>query len=144
MRVVVQKCLQASVIIDNKVYNKIDKGFMLLVGFTEGDNSSKIDWMINKISNLRVFEDDNKVMNLSIKDVKGEILSISQFTLYGDATKGNRPSYTKALKGDIAIKLYDEFNMKMKKIIPTFPGIFGSDMKVSLINLGPTTIILDK
>ena len=144
MRVVVQKCLRASVTIDNKIYNKINNGYMLLVAFTQGDDASKIDWMINKITHLRIFEDVNNVMNLSILDVKGEILSISQFTLYGDATNGNRPSYTKALNGTEAIHLYEEFNNKMNSYVPTKTGIFGADMKVELINNGPTTIILEK
>lgn len=144
MRVVVQKCLKASVTIDTKIYNEIEKGYMLLVAFTQEDNSNKIDWMVNKITNLRIFEDQNNVMNLSILDVKGEVLSISQFTLYGDATNGNRPSYSKALNGAEAINLYEEFNNKLNKLIPTKTGIFGSDMKVELINNGPTTIILEK
>lgn len=144
MRVVVQKCLKASVTIDNKVYNEINNGYMLLVAFTQGDDAIKINWMINKITHLRIFEDVNNVMNLSILDVKGEILSISQFTLYGDATNGNRPSYTKALNGTEAIHLYEEFNNKMNSYIPTKTGIFGADMKVELINNGPTTIILEK
>ena len=144
MRVVVQKCLKASVTIDTKIYNEIEKGYMLLVAFTQEDNSNKIDWMVNKITNLRIFEDQNNVMNLSILDVKGEVLSISQFTLYGDATNGNRPSYSKALNGAEAINLYEEFNNKLNKLVPTKTGIFGSDMKVELINNGPTTIILEK
>ena len=144
MRVVVQKCLKASVTIDTKIYNEIEKGYMLLVAFTQEDNSNKIDWMVNKITNLRIFEDQNNVMNLSILDVKGAVLSISQFTLYGDATNGNRPSYSKALNGAEAINLYEEFNNKLNKLIPTKTGIFGSDMKVELINNGPTTIILEK
>ena len=144
MRVVVQKCLKASVTIDTKIYNEIEKGYMLLVAFTQEDNSNKIDWMVNKITNLRIFEDQNNVMNLSILDVKGEVLSISQFTLYGDATNGNRPSYSKALNGAEAINLYEEFNNKLNKLVPTKTGIFGSNMKVELINNGPTTIILEK
>ncbi len=144
MRVVVQKCLKASVTIDTKIYNEIEKGYMLLVAFTQEDNSNKIDWMVNKITNLRIFEDQNNVMNLSILDVKGAVLSISQFTLYGDATNGNRPSYSKALNGAEAINLYEEFNNKLNKLVPTKTGIFGSDMKVELINNGPTTIILEK
>ena len=144
MIVVVQKCLKASVTIDTKIYNEIEKGYMLLVAFTQEDNSNKIDWMVNKITNLRIFEDQNNVMNLSILDVKGEVLSISQFTLYGDATNGNRPSYSKALNGAEAINLYEEFNNKLNKLVPTKTGIFGSNMKVELINNGPTTIILEK
>lgn len=145
MRVIVQKCLEASVTVDGNLINKIGKGLSLLVGFTEGDNASDIDYMVKKITNLRIFEDENDVMNLSILDIPGpkEILSISQFTLYADTKKGNRPSYINALKGEEAIKLYELFNQKLNEIIPTKPGIFGADMKVMTINDGPTTILLD-
>ena len=143
MKVVIQKVLSSSVSIDNKVYNSIDKGLMVLVGFTEGDNSNDIDYMVRKIVNLRIFEDENNVMNRSVLDVSGSILSISQFTLYGDTRKGNRPSYINALNGELSIKLYDEFNEKLNEFVPTKTGVFGADMKVSLINDGPTTIIID-
>ena len=144
MRVVVQKVINASVSVDNKDINSINKGLMLLVGFTQTDTIDTLKWMANKILNLRIFEDDNDVMNLSIKDVKGSILSISQFTLYGDATKGNRPSYINALSGDLAEPLYHEFNKLLNNEIETKEGIFGADMKISLINDGPTTILLEK
>ena len=143
MRVVVQKVLSSSVSIDGKVYNSIDKGLMILVGFTQGDDSSDIDYLVKKVANLRIFEDENNIMNKSVLDVSGSILSISQFTLYGDARKGNRPSYINALNGELATKLYDEFNQKLNKLVPTKTGIFGADMKVSLVNDGPTTIIID-
>ena len=143
MKVVIQRVSDASVTIDNKVYNSINNGFMVLVGFTEGDNSSDIDYIVKKIVNLRVFDDENGVMNKSILDTNGTILSISQFTLYADTRKGNRPSYIDALKGELSTKLYDEFNEKLNKIVPTKTGIFGADMKVSLINDGPVTIIID-
>ena len=143
MRCVIQRVKTASVEIDNKIYNSIDNGFMVLVGFTEGDNSSDIDYMVKKIVNLRVFDDENGIMNKSIIDVGGNILSISQFTLYADTRKGNRPSYIKALKGELSTKLYDEFNSKLNELVETKTGIFGADMKVSLINDGPTTIIID-
>lgn len=145
MRVIVQKCLEASVTVDGNLINKIGKGLSLLVGFTQGDNASDIDYMVKKITNLRIFEDENDVMNLSILDIPGskEILSISQFTLYADTKKGNRPSYMSALKGEEAIKLYELFNQKLNEIIPTRSGIFGADMKVMTINDGPTTILLD-
>ena len=143
MRCVIQRVKTASVEIDNKIYNSIDNGFMVLVGFTEGDNSSDIDYMVKKIVNLRVFDDENGIMNKSIIDVGGSILSISQFTLYADTRKGNRPSYIKALKGELSTKLYDEFNSKLNELVETKTGIFGADMKVSLINDGPTTIIID-
>ncbi len=143
MRVVIQRVSDASVTIDNKVYNSINNGFMVLVGFTEGDNSLDIDYIVKKIVNLRIFDDENGVMNKSILDTNGTILSISQFTLYANTKKGNRPSYIDALKGELSTKLYDEFNKKLNEIVPTKTGIFGADMKVSLINDGPVTIIID-
>ncbi len=145
MRVVVQKCLEASVTVDGKLVNKIGRGLSLLVGFTQGDTERDIDYMVKKITNLRIFEDENDVMNLSILDIEGnkEILSISQFTLYANTQKGNRPSYIEALKGEESIKLYELFNQKLNEIIPTKTGIFGADMKVMTINDGPTTILLD-
>ena len=144
MKVVVQRSKKSSVTIDGKVHGEIDKGLVLLVSFTEGDSSYEIDWMINKILNLRIFDDDNGIMNKSILDIHGSILSISQFTLYGDASKGNRPSYIKALGGDKAKLLYDEFNTKLSDKIEVKTGIFGSDMKVNILNDGPVTIILEK
>ena len=113
MRVLVQRSKKSSVTINNKVVGKIDKGLVLLVGFTEGDTSREIDYMIKKVLNLRIFDDENGVMNKSILDVGGSILSISQFTLYADTKKGNRPSYIKALNGEKATKLYDKFNEKL-------------------------------
>ena len=143
MKVVVQRVKSSSVTIDNKLYNSINKGLMVLVGFTEGDNTSDIDYIVKKIVNLRIFDDESGIMNKSILDIKGSILSISQFTLYADTKKGNRPSYINALNGNIATKLYDEFNNKLKNFVNTKTGIFGSDMQVSLINDGPVTIIID-
>lgn len=143
MKVIVQRVKSSSVTIDNKLYNSIDKGLMVLVGFTEGDNTSDIDYIVKKIVNLRIFDDESGVMNKSIIDIEGSILSISQFTLYADTKKGNRPSYINALNGSIATKLYDEFNNKLKNFVNTKTGIFGSDMQVSLINDGPVTIIID-
>ena len=145
MRVVVQRCTEASVTVDNKIVGKIDKGMMLLVGFTEGDDSKIIDYMVDKVINLRIFDDEAGVMNKSLIDTHGSILSVSQFTLYADATKGRRPSYVKALSGDRAIGLYNEFNEKLKKQnIHIETGIFGAEMKVALINDGPITILLEK
>lgn len=144
MKIVVQKAKNASVSVNNKIINKIDNGLVLLVGFTDGDNEEIIDYMVNKVSHLRIFEDENDIMNKSILDINGEILSISQFTLYGDASKGNRPSYVKALNGEKASILYDMFNEKLNKIVKTYSGVFGADMVVSLENIGPTTIILEK
>ena len=143
MKLVIQRVKEANVTIDNKVYNSINEGLMVLVGFTEGDTSNDIDYCVKKTSNLRIFNDENGVMNKSVIDIGGSILSISQFTLYGDPRHGNRPSYINALKGELAAKLYDEFNSKLNNVVPTKTGIFGSDMKVSLINDGPTTIIID-
>ena len=145
MKVVVQKVNEASVKVDGNVVGEISRGLLVFVGFTEGDNLDKINFMVNKIINLRIFEDDNDVMNLSVKDVDGGILSISQFTLYGDAIKGNRPSYIKALKSDEASILYEEFNKKLKENYEKVEtGIFQADMKISLVNDGPTTIIIEK
>lgn len=145
MRVVVQRCSRAKVIIDNEVYSSIDKGLMVLVGFTEGDSIKEIDYMVDKIVNLRIFDDNNGVMNLSLLDIGGSILSVSQFTLYGDASKGRRPSYIKALGGDKASSLYDLFNEKLKdKNIKVECGLFGADMKVDFINDGPVTIMLER
>jgi len=144
MRAVLQRVTNAKVEVDKKIVGKIDNGIMILISFTEGDNEEKIDWMVKKIINLRIFDDESGIMNKSVLDVSGSILSISQFTLYGDATKGNRPSYIKALNGEKAIKLYDMFNTKLRKFIKVETGIFGEDMKVSLTNDGPVTIILEK
>ena len=143
MRVVVQRSKASKVTIDGKVNGKIDFGYVLLVGFTEGDNESIIDKMIDKVLHLRIFEDENEKMNLSIQDVGGSILSISQFTLYANCTEGRRPSFTEALNPNEATKLYDYFNKKMSEQIHTECGIFGADMKVEIYNDGPCTIILD-
>ena len=115
MKVVIQKCLESSVSVDEKIVGKINYGMVLLVGFTEGDNDLIIDKMINKIVNLRIFNDEKGVMNKSLLDVGGSILSISQFTLYADTSRGRRPSYIKAMGGEEASKLYDKFNYKLKK-----------------------------
>lgn len=144
MKVVVQKVSSSSVSVDGKLINKIDKGLMLLVGFTHGDDEKLIDYMVNKVINLRIFEDENGIMNKSVLDEKGEILSISQFTLYANTLKGNRPSYVDAMPGNESIKLYELFNKKLNEHIKTYSGVFGADMKVELVNDGPTTIILEK
>ena len=144
MKVLVQKVLSANVKINNKIYNKINNGLLLFVGFTQNDNEKIIDYMVNKVINLRIFNDENNVMNKSILEGNNQILSISQFTLYADTKKGNRPSYIKALSGDKAIKLYELFNNKLNEHIKTYTGIFGADMKIELVNDGPTTIILEK
>ncbi len=144
MRVLVQRSLASSVEIDNKIVGKIDKGLVLLVGFTQGDNIDNIKYLVNKIINLRVFDDSNGVMNKSILESGGSILSISQFTLYGDTSKGNRPSYIKALKGEESTKLYDLFNDELRKYVSVETGVFGADMKVSIENDGPCTILLER
>lgn len=143
MKVVVQRSKYSKVEVDNKLINEINNGFVLLVSFTQTDSIDNIKKMAKKIANLRIFDDDEGIMNKSILDVGGEILSISQFTLYADASKGNRPSYIKALNGEEAIKLYDEFNKEMNNYINTKPGVFGADMTVSITNDGPITIILE-
>ena len=144
MKVVAQRGIYASVTVDDKITGSINNGLLLLVGFTEGDTLEKINYMVNKVINLRVFDDNNGVMNLSVKDISGSILSVSQFTLYGDASKGNRPSYINALKGEEAIKLYDYFNSKLSEEVNTETGIFGAEMEVKLLNDGPITIIIEK
>lgn len=144
MKVIVQRCMKASVSVENKIVGKIDKGLMLLVGFTYGDTEKEIDYLIDKIVHLRIFDDDNGVMNQSLLDVRGSILSISQFTLYADTKKGRRPSYIKALNGEEANTLYQLFNQKLRQFTIVEEGIFGADMKVDFINDGPVTIILEK
>lgn len=143
MRLVIGRSSKSSVTVNNLVVGKIDNGLVILVGFTEGDNEIVIDKMIKKVINLRIFDDENSVMNKSILDVKGSILSISQFTLYADTTKGNRPSYSKSLNKEEAINLYDLFNEKLKEHVKVETGIFGADMKVSIINDGPINILLE-
>lgn len=143
MRVIVQRSKESSVIIDGKVNGKIDKGFVLLVGFTFGDTKEIVDKMINKIINLRIFSDSDDKLNLSLKDINGEILSISQFTLYAKLN-GRRPSFTKALNYDEAKDLYDYFNEELRNLdINVETGVFGSDMTVNITNDGPVTIIID-
>ena len=143
MNVVVQRSKKSSVSVSEKIVNEIDNGMVLLVSFTQGDTIDNILKMTKKIANLRIFDDEEGVMNKSILDVGGEILSISQFTLYGDTTKGNRPSYMKALNGEEAIKLYEIFNEEMNKYVVTKPGIFGAEMMVNISNDGPITLIME-
>ena len=144
MRVLVQRSKKSSVKVDNKIVGQISKGMVLFVGFTAGDSEENIDYMIQKILKLRIFDDDNNVMNRNILETNGEVLSISQFTLYADCHKGNRPSFSYAGKPAIAEPLYLYFNEYLRKIgIHVEEGIFGADMKVELLNDGPVTIILD-
>jgi len=142
MRVLVQRVKRSSVTVREKI-NKIGHGLTLLVGFTNDDTLEDIDYLVKKIVNLRIFDDENGVMNKSILDVNGEILSISQFTLYADTKKGNRPSYIKAMNGENAIKLYDIFNNKLSEYCHVETGFFGEEMLVSIDNDGPVTIILE-
>lgn len=145
MRVLVQRCDKANVKVDSNIVGSIDKGLMILVGFTEGDNFDTIKYMADKVVNLRVFDDENGIMNKSLLDKSFSILSVSQFTLYGDASKGRRPSYVNALNGSLAKPLYDKFNEELRKYgIKVETGIFGADMKVELINDGPVTIMLER
>ena len=144
MRVVLTTVLNASVTIDNKVYSQIDRGFCLLVGFTHSDDQKLVDKMIDKILSLRVFADERGLTNLSIYDVKGQIMSVSQFTLYADTSGGRRPSFLNAMKPDQARELYAYFNQQLEnKFGPIATGIFGADMKVSSVNDGPFTVLLD-
>ena len=144
MRVVLTTVLNASVTIDNKVYSQIDRGFCLLVGFTHSDDQKLVDKMIDKILSLRVFADERGLTNLSIYDVKGQIMSVSQFTLYADTSGGRRPSFVNAMKPDEAKALYVYFNEQVKaKYGAVETGVFGADMKVSSVNDGPFTVILD-
>lgn len=144
MRVLVQRCKNGFCSVRGEKIASIDRGLVLLVGFTDGDSKDTIDWMVNKICNLRIFPDSEGVMNLSILDVEEKILSISQFTLYADTKKGNRPSYIKAMNGAKAKLLYDYFNKKLREKVSLATGSFGEDMEIGLVNMGPTTILLER
>lgn len=144
MRVVIQRVREASVTIDHKIHGSIDQGFLLLVGISENDDESVVEKVARKVANMRIFEDDEGKMNLDIHKIHGSILSISQFTLYADYKKGNRPGFSFAAKPDKATALYDAFNECLRKEnITVETGVFGADMKVQLINDGPVTIIVD-
>ena len=143
MKVVIQRSKKSNVIIDNKVYNEIESGLVILSCFTYDDTKEDIDYIVKKIVNLRIFDDENGVMNKSILDTFGEILSISQFTLYADTKKGNRPSYNLALPGNESTKLYDMFNQELNKYVKTVTGVFGAEMILNITNDGPVTIIID-
>ncbi|CAI3340108.1 D-tyrosyl-tRNA(Tyr) deacylase [Enterococcus cecorum] len=144
MRAVIQRVSQAKVVVDDNTVGQIGKGFMILLGVHEQDTQTDVDYLVGKISKLRVFEDDQQKMNRSIIDVDGKILSISQFTLFADTKKGNRPSFVQAAKPDTAIPLYEAFNEGLRQAgIPVETGIFGADMKCHLVNDGPVTIIID-
>ena len=143
MRLLVQRSLNSSVEVDNKVVGSIDKGLVVLVGFKVDDTKEDVDYLVKKLVNLRIFDDSEGVMNKSILDVGGKVLSISQFTLYADTKKGNRPSYVNSMKQDEASMLYDLFNKKLSEFVDVETGIFRSDMKVNIINDGPVTILLE-
>ncbi len=145
MKVVVQRVSEASVTIEGNVKSKISLGLLVLVGFEESDTDEDIEWMSNKLVSLRIFSDENGQMNLSVKDVSGDIIIVSQFTLYALTKKGNRPSFIKAAKPEIAIPLYEKFVARVSNDLgkPVGTGAFGADMKVALINDGPVTIVID-
>ena len=145
MRAVIQRVSNASVTIDNKIYSQIKNGLLVLVGIEDADTAEDCEWLSGKIVNLRVFNDDNGVMNVSVKDINGDILAVSQFTLHASTKKGNRPSYIKASKPEFAIPMYEKFIQQLSndlgKTIGT--GVFGADMKVELLNDGPVTMVID-
>ena len=145
MRVVIQRVANASVTVEAKVVAEIQKGLLVFVGIEEADTQEDLDWLVTKITQLRIFNDENEVMNLSVQDIDGDVLVVSQFTLHAATKKGNRPSYIKAAKPDFAIPMYERFvkalELKLGKKVPT--GIFGADMKVLLLNDGPVTILID-
>ena len=145
MRAVIQRVSKASVTIDNKIYSQIENGLLVLVGIEDADTAEDIEWLSGKIVNLRVFNDDNGVMNVSAKESNGDILVVSQFTLHASTKKGNRPSYIKASKPEFAIPMYEKFVQQLGndlgKTVST--GVFGADMKVELLNDGPVTIVID-
>lgn len=145
MKLLVQRVNYASVKVDNQIIGKIKKGFLVFLGITHTDNEKIADYLVNKLLNLRVFEDENGKMNLSVKDIKGELLIISQFTLYANTKEGNRPSFIDAAKPEYANKLYEYFITKCKESgITVQTGEFGADMKVELLNDGPVTVMLEK
>ncbi|MAO17013.1 D-tyrosyl-tRNA(Tyr) deacylase [Muricauda ruestringensis] len=145
MRTVLQRVSKASVTVDGQIISSIDEGLLILLGVEDADTKEDIDWLTNKILNLRIFNDENEVMNRSVMDVDGEIIVVSQFTLHAQTKKGNRPSYIKAAKPDIAVPMYEDFvqvlEQKLGKKVGT--GVFGADMKVELVNDGPVTITMD-
>lgn len=143
MKVIIQRSKNSNVVIENKIYNEITNGLVVFSCFAKDDNINDINYIVRKITNLRIFDDEDGVMNKSIIDVKGSILSISQFTLYADTKKGNRPCYSKALDSSESSKLYDIFNKELSKIVPTVTGVFGAKMKINITNDGPVTIIID-
>ncbi|WP_423216372.1 D-aminoacyl-tRNA deacylase [Streptococcus equinus] len=143
MKVVIQRVKEAQVTIDDEIVGDINQGLLLLVGVGPDDEQEDLDYAVRKITNMRIFSDDMGKMNLSVQDIEGSILSVSQFTLFADTKKGNRPAFTGAAKPDKAEKFYNDFNDALAKFVPVETGVFGADMQVSLLNDGPVTIILD-
>lgn len=144
MRAIIQRVKHASVSVDNQITGEIEQGFLVLLGVTHTDTEKEVDWLAKKITDLRVFNDSEDKMNLGLKDVNGELLIISQFTLYGNCIKGRRPAFIDAAKPDMANELYEKFLKKCKELgFKTEAGIFGADMKVELLNDGPVTLIID-
>lgn len=143
MKVVIQRVKEAQVTIDDELVGDISQGLLLLVGVGPDDEQEDLDYAVRKITNMRIFSDDMGKMNLSVQDIKGSILSVSQFTLFAETKKGNRPAFTGAAKPDKAEKMYLDFNEALSQFVPVETGVFGADMQVSLVNDGPVTIILD-
>lgn len=145
MRILIQRVKKASVTIEGNVISLINNGLLLFIGITEDDTQEDIQWLTKKVANIRLFDDENGIMNLSVMDVDGEILAVSQFTLMASTKKGNRPSYIKAAKPEISVPLYEQFCTEMELAVnkPIKRGVFGADMKVELLNDGPVTIFID-
>ena len=143
MKIIVQRVKKAQVSMEGQVYGQIQQGLLLLVGVGPEDQKEDLDYAVRKLVNMRIFSDAEGKMNLSVKDIQGEILSISQFTLFADTKKGNRPAFTGAAKPDVAETFYQDFNRELAKEVPVKTGIFGADMQVELVNDGPVTVILD-
>ncbi|MEE0900081.1 MAG: D-aminoacyl-tRNA deacylase [Bacteroidales bacterium] len=145
MRAVIQKVKYAKLIIDSEIYSQIEEGLMVLLGIEDADTKEDIEWLADKIRKLRIFEDENGVMNLSVEDVKGEIMIVSQFTLHASTKKGNRPTYIRASKPEFSKPMYESFVARTREVFAgkVATGVFGADMKIELVNNGPTTIIID-
>ena len=145
MRIIIQRVRNASVTIDEKLHSSIDQGMMILVGIEDADNEEDIAFLVKKVAAMRIFDDENGVMNLSVMDIGGEVLVVSQFTLHASTKKGNRPSYIKAAKPDISVPLYEKFCAELSNTLgkPVKTGVFGADMQCALINDGPVTIFMD-
>ncbi|EMB89558.1 D-tyrosyl-tRNA(Tyr) deacylase [Streptococcus mutans NMT4863] len=143
MKIVIQRVMKASLTVEGKSRASINQGLVLLVGIGPDDVQEDLTYAVRKITNMRIFSDEEGKMNLSVRDIKGEVLSVSQFTLFANTKKGNRPAFTGAAQADLASHLYDQFNQELAQFVPIQTGIFGSDMQVSLTNDGPVTILLD-